>query len=108
LNKQASTLTATFGAKFLKTLPIMSKRPFEGKQEIRPNPTRISSDASRFNDMLLKKLQKALHKDPEANLIDLFPLNYASRLAEKKKKRSGKISGCLFSPTNVLRFNMCL
>lgn len=62
----------------------MSKRPFEGEQE------RISSDASRFNDMLLKKLQRALNKDPEANLADLFPSDYASRLAGKKRKGSGK------------------
>ncbi|KAK2809192.1 hypothetical protein FQN50_004028 [Emmonsiellopsis sp. PD_5] len=70
----------------------MSKRPFEGEQEMRPNPTRIPSDASRFNDMLLKKMQKALNKDPEANLMVLFPSNYASRLAEKKRKTSDELN----------------
>lgn len=92
---------------FPNALCTMSKRRFEENQEVRPNPTRISSDAARFNDRLLKKLQRALDKDSEANLMDLFPSNYASRLAEKRRKRSGEIPSCLFPPA-VLRFNMCL
>lgn len=75
----------------------MSKWRFEGEQELRPNPTKISSDAARFNHMLLKKLEKAFEKDQETNLMDLIPSNYSSRLTEKRKKRSGAISGCLFS-----------
>jgi hypothetical protein len=42
---------------------------------------RISkSKAAKFNNLILKKLQDAIDKDPEVDLAKLLPLRYSARL----------------------------
>lgn len=53
------------------------------------------SSAARFNDQVLRKLQKALAADPEADLLDRIPVGYSNRLAEKKEQKIGKYSGAV-------------
>jgi len=42
------------------------------------------SDAARFNSSIFRKLQKALEKDPEVDLLSLFPTKYSARLGARK------------------------
>lgn len=39
--------------------------------------------AAEFNRRVMKRLQKALARDPEVNLQEIFPSEYNSRLARK-------------------------
>jgi hypothetical protein len=50
------------------------------------HPAVGDSEASRFNQMVLKKLQKALEADPEVDLASKIPSSYSSRLAHRKAK----------------------
>lgn len=42
------------------------------------------SEAAQFNGMVMKKLRKAMDADPETDLASKLPLNYSSRLADRK------------------------
>ena len=43
------------------------------------------SKAARFNARTLKKLQAAITKDPEIDLLEQFPMEYQERLMEMRK-----------------------
>lgn len=43
-----------------------------------------NSDAANFNERVLRKVQKALAKDPQADITTLLPLDYSARLASRK------------------------
>ena len=45
------------------------------------------SEAVDFNAKVLRKLQKALKADPEANLLSLLPTEYSERLIQKQRPR---------------------
>ncbi|KAK6345787.1 hypothetical protein TWF730_010130 [Orbilia blumenaviensis] len=47
-------------------------------------PAKSSSDAAVFNKRVFAKLQNALGRDPEVDLLSLFPFNYQQRLAARK------------------------
>jgi hypothetical protein len=49
-------------------------------------PAVSESEASRFNQMIMRKLQKALDADPEVDLASKIPSSYSSRLALRKAK----------------------
>lgn len=42
------------------------------------------SEATRFNQLVMRKLRKAMDTDPEVDLASKIPLNYSVRLAERK------------------------
>lgn len=46
------------------------------------------SEAAHFNRRVMKKLQKAIDADPETDLASKLPLNYSSRLADRKSQGS--------------------
>ncbi|KAF2254382.1 hypothetical protein BU26DRAFT_500151 [Trematosphaeria pertusa] len=50
------------------------------------DPAAGESEASQFNRMVMKKLQKALEADPEVDLASKIPSSYSSRLAHRKAK----------------------
>ena len=48
------------------------------------------SEAARLNDRVLRKIQKALEENPEADIAALLPKTYSSRLAEGKAVKGAK------------------
>jgi hypothetical protein len=50
------------------------------------------SPASRFNAIVLGKMQKAFNKNQEVDLTSVIPLSYAARLAERKEQQTGELS----------------
>lgn len=52
------------------------------------NISHESSEAVDFNAKALRKLQRALKADPEADLLSLLPTEYSERL--RKKQRPSK------------------
>ena len=54
---------------------------FDDTERKEITPTTAAAD---FNNKVIKKLQKALAKDPEVDLQTLFPSEYSSRLEAKK------------------------
>jgi hypothetical protein len=64
----------------------LSRKRKAGEEESNDEPK--LSPAARFNQSVLMKLQRALDADPETNLLDLFPNNYAGRLAGRKEGQS--------------------
>ncbi|KAL9129206.1 MAG: hypothetical protein Q9217_002275 [Psora testacea] len=67
---------------------MVSKQRRHGKANIQP---RISS-ATRFNTMVLRKLQNAIAKEPEVDLISIIPTGYSVRLMGMKRQESNKRS----------------
>ena len=51
-----------------------------------PDPDTCTSDASKFNSMVLRKLEKAYAVDPEDDLLARFPSGHSMRLAGKIRK----------------------
>ena len=49
----------------------------------RPDPDTYTSEAAKFNNMIIRKLQKAYAIDPEDDLLARFPSGYSMRLAGK-------------------------
>ncbi|OAL43414.1 hypothetical protein IQ07DRAFT_299677 [Pyrenochaeta sp. DS3sAY3a] len=47
--------------------------------------------ACQFNQMVIRKLQKALQADPEVDLLSQIPSSYSTRLADRKSKNDHKI-----------------
>ncbi|KAF3917562.1 hypothetical protein AA313_de0202717 [Arthrobotrys entomopaga] len=66
----------------------MSKRKRSGGQntEINPGdePAKPSTEAAVFNRRILSRIQRVFEKNPEADLLSLFPSDYQSRLADRK------------------------
>lgn len=46
------------------------------------------SAAYQLNQMIMRKLQKALQVDPEVDILSQIPSSYSSRLAERKMNGS--------------------
>lgn len=67
--------------------------------EIR-QPLRLTTAAAKFNRSVLRKLTAALEKDPEVDLITVFPTGYRSRL-EERKSQAGTPIRTLLNATNV-------
>ena len=55
-------------------------------KKARPNPDTYTSEAAKFNNMVLRKLEKAYAVDPEDDLLARFPSGYSMRLAGKMRK----------------------
>ena len=51
-----------------------------------PDLDTCTSDAAKFNSMVLRKLEKAYAVDPEDDLLARFPSGYSMRLAGKTRK----------------------
>ncbi|KAB8356378.1 hypothetical protein FH972_023962 [Carpinus fangiana] len=61
-------------------------RPAPDAAAAAPSTKTGTTVAARFNAALLRKMQKALEKDPEADLACLLPLNYVGMLQSRKGK----------------------
>ena len=46
----------------------------------------LASEAAKFNQMVLRKLQRAFETDPEDDLLSKFPSGYSTRLAGRKEQ----------------------
>ena len=49
-----------------------------------------TSEAAKFNDRVLRKLQRAFAADPEGDLLANFPTGYSTRLAGRKEQVAGE------------------
>ena len=49
----------------------------------------IESEAARFNQIVMRKLQKAIEADPEVDTAFELPTNYSLRLAGRRKEKKG-------------------
>ena len=58
--------------------PVMNKA--------RPDSDAYTSEAARFNSLVLRKLEKAYEMNPEDDLLARFPSGYSSRLAGRIRK----------------------
>ncbi|KAI9779901.1 MAG: hypothetical protein M1816_003310 [Peltula sp. TS41687] len=72
--------------KALKALKGKRLKENEGDETETPESKRVAppSAAARLNAAALRKLQRALEKDPEVDLTTALPFDYAQRLADKK------------------------
>ena len=59
-------------------------------KKARPDPETHISDAAKFNNMVLRKLQKAYTENPEDDLLAKFPSGYSHRLAGRAKHNEGE------------------
>jgi len=48
------------------------------------NPAKVTSEAARFNETVLRELQLAYAADAEVDLSSMLPSDYQMRLAERK------------------------
>ena len=48
-----------------------------------------ASEAAKFNQMVLRKLQRAFEANPEDDLLSKFPSGYSTRLAGRKEQDEG-------------------
>lgn len=76
-------------------------------QTTKLKPAMPVSAAAKFNATVMRKLQKAIAKDPEVDLFTVFPSNYVSRLAGRKSQKGGEItfssiSWCISHVANLL------
>ena len=60
-------------------------------QTTKLKPAMPVSAAAKFNATVMRKLQKAIAKDPEVDLFTVFPSNYVSRLAGRKSQKGGRL-----------------
>ena len=54
--------------------------------KMKPNLDRVISEAARFNNTVLRKLEKSYAVDPEDDLLARFPSGYSMRLADRIRK----------------------
>lgn len=66
-----------------------SSPPATAKKARVDEGTHVSS-AAKFNDMVLRKLQRAFAANPEDDLLAKFPTEYSTRLAGRKKQDEGR------------------
>ena len=59
-------------------------------KKARPDQETHTSEAAKFNDMVIRKLQRVLAVDPEDDLLAKIPSEYSTRLAARKKQHKGK------------------
>ena len=59
-------------------------------KKARPNQETHTSDAAKFNEMVIRILQRAFAVNPEDDLLSKVPSEYSTRLAERKKQDEGK------------------
>ena len=59
-------------------------------KKTRPHPETCITEAAKFNNMVLRKLQRAYVVDPEADLLAAFPSGYSTRLADRRKQNEGE------------------
>ena len=52
-------------------------------KKVRLDQNTYTSEAAKFNNMVLRKLEKVYDEDPEDNLLARFPSEYSLRLAAK-------------------------
>ncbi|KAI4167669.1 MAG: hypothetical protein LQ343_007023 [Gyalolechia ehrenbergii] len=64
----------------------MKKNRLHGQASLQP----WTSSATRFNAVVLRKLQKAITKDPEVDLISIIPTGYSVRLMGMKEQEGNK------------------
>ena len=73
------------------------KRVREDEDNGPPSPTKkrraqdntLASEAAKFNQMVLRKLQRAFESNPEDDLLSKFPSGYSTRLAGRKEQDEG-------------------
>ena len=58
-------------------------------KKARAHDKTLASEAAKFNEMVLRKLQRAFETDPEVDLFSQIPTGYSSRLAGKKEQDEG-------------------
>ena len=58
-------------------------------KKARPNQETHNSEAAKFNEMVIRKLQRAFAVDPEDDLLSKIPSEYSTRLAGRKKQDEG-------------------
>lgn len=61
---------------------MAKKRAFDDAFE----QAKAHSEAARFNELVLKKLQRAYQANPEVDLTSILPSDYPSRLSAKKSQ----------------------
>ena len=64
-----------------------------------------TSEAAKFNGIVLRKLQKALAVDPETDLQASFPTGYSARLTGRKKQDDGKWTFGIFPEVSLIKQN---
>ncbi|CAG8224377.1 unnamed protein product [Penicillium olsonii] len=66
------------------------------------------SKAARFNARTLKKLQAAITKDPEIDLLEQFPMEYQERLMEMRKSNESFPKNVKHNPADEdIRHSLC-
>ncbi len=50
-----------------------------------------TSSAAKFNKNVIKKLERALEKDPEVDLTAIFPSDYKSRLVQRRTNKGARL-----------------
>ena len=60
------------------------------KKKARIEEETDTSEAAKFNDRVLRKLQRAFAADPEDDLLANFPTGYSARLAGRKEQVAGE------------------
>ena len=63
--------------------------PPTSMKKARAHDTTTASEAAKFNQMVLRKLQRAFEIDPEVDLLSKFPTGYSTRLAGRKEQDEG-------------------
>lgn len=64
--------------------------PLTATKKVRADEEISVSDAAKFNDRVLRKLQRAFAANPEDDLLANFPTGYSTRLAGRKKQDEGE------------------
>ena len=54
--------------------------------KMKPDLDTYTSEAARFNNMVLRKIERAYAVDPEDDLLARFPSGYSMRLADRIRK----------------------
>ena len=75
-------------------------------KKTRSDPETHITEAAKFNEMVLRKLQKAYVADPEDNLLAKFPSEYSTRLASRKKQDEGTHTSYTLSTIPVTKAEM--
>ena len=59
-------------------------------KKARAHDENLASEAAKFNQMVLRKIQRAIETDPEDDLLSKFPSGYSTRLAGRKEQDEGE------------------
>ncbi len=74
-------------------------------KKARPDQGNHTSEAAKFNGIVLRKLQRAFAVDPETDLQANFPTGYSARLTGRKKQDDGKWTFGIFLKVSLIEQN---